>query len=124
MVLHPFLEAWAERGAGPELLDEASEAVSAAVGVRVGTGRTLGWLARLDSELRTLRAAALSVLLRDEADRRFDAEEFRNPLAAQWLRAVWARGAPETAERMAPALCGRPLELDSLGRSLVAALGA
>ena len=39
-----------DRGAG---LDEASEALSAAIGVRVGAGRTLGWMARLDPELRT-----------------------------------------------------------------------
>jgi hypothetical protein len=122
--LHPFLVGWMERGVSGAGLDEASEAVSAAIGVRVGRGRTLGWMARLDPELRTLRAAALSVLLRDEADRRFDAEEFRNPLAAQWLRAVWARGAPESAERMAPALCGRSLEAEPLARRLVAVLGA
>jgi hypothetical protein len=122
--LHPFVEAWAERGASMGGVDEASEAVSAAIGVRVGAGRTLGWLARLDPELRMLRAASLSVLLRDEADRRFDAEEFRNPLAAQWLRAVWARGAPESAERMAPALCGRALEVEPLTRRLVGVLGA
>ena len=122
--LHPFLEAWSERGATTAGLDEASDAVSAAMGVRVGAGRTLGWLARLDPELRSLRAAALALLLRDEADRRFDAEEFRNPLAAQWLRAVWARGAPETAERMALALGGRALDLEPLARSLVGVLGA
>ena len=122
--LHPFLLGWMERGVSSAGLDEASEALSAAIGVRVGRGRTLGWMSRLDPELRTLRSAALSVLLRDEADRRFDAEEFRNPLAAQWLRAIWARGAPESAERMAPALCGRPLEAEPLARSLVAVLGA
>ena len=111
---------------GPTLqrLDEAADALSAGLHVRVGRGRTLAWMADLDVTGRQLRAAALASCLWAEADRRFDADEFRNPSAARWLVALWSRGAPEAPEQMAPALCAIPLGLERLAADLVSVLGA
>jgi hypothetical protein len=122
--LHPFAQVLVESGPSPRLLQDAAQALLEALGVRVGTGSTLSWLQRLGPSLEPLRAAALATCIRDEADVRFDAEEFRNPTAARWLASLWARGAPESAERMAPALCGRPLSLEPLARDLISVLGA
>jgi hypothetical protein len=122
--LHPFARALAESGPTPGLLQDAAQALLEALGVRVGTGSTLSWLQRLGPSLEPLRAAALATCIREEADVRFDAEEFRNPTAARWLASLWARGAPESAERMAPALCGRPLAFEPLARDLISVLGA
>ena len=122
--LHPFVRAFFQSGPTPGLLQDASQALLEALGVRVGTGSTLAWLRGLGPSLETLRAAALATCIRDEADLRFDAEEFRNPTAARWLASLWARGAPESAERMAPALCGRPLGFEPLARDLISVLGA
>jgi hypothetical protein len=90
----------------------------------VGAGRVLGMVADLDVTRRRLRAAALASCLWAEADRRFDADEFRNPVAARWLVALWSRGAPEAPEHMSPALCGSPLGLERLAAELVSVLGA
>ena len=105
-------------------LGEAAEAVSAALHVRVGPGRTLARVADLDLTRRQLRAAALASCLWAEADRRFDADDLRNPVAARWLVAIWSQGAPEVPERMAPALCASPLGLERVGAELISVLGA
>jgi hypothetical protein len=112
--------------AGPTLrrLGEASDALSAALHVRVGRGRTLARVAELDLSHQRLRAAALASCLWAEADRRFDADEFRNPVAARWLVAIWSQGAPEMPEQMATALCATRLDLERIGAELVAVLGA
>ncbi|HVP59348.1 MAG TPA: hypothetical protein VMT11_02195 [Myxococcaceae bacterium] len=122
--LDPHRRAMASSGPTLQRLAEAAEAVSAALRVRVGRGRALGMVADLDVTRRQLRAAALASCLWAEADRRFDADEFRNPVAARWLVAIWSRGAPEAPEQMAPALCATPLGLERLGAELVAVLGA
>jgi len=111
---------------GPTLarIGEAAEAVSTALHVQVGRGRALGMISGLDVAQRQLRAAALASCVWAEADRRFDADEFRNPLAARWLVALWSRGAPEPPEQMTPALCASPLDLERLGAELVSVLGA
>ena len=70
------------------------------------------------------RSAALASCLWAEADRRFDADEFRNPLAARWLVAIWSQGAPEMPEQMATALCATRLGLERVGAELVGVLGA
>ncbi len=103
---------------------EAAEAISAALHVVVGPGRALGMASGLEVVPQQLRAAALASCLWAEADRRFDADEFRNPIAARWLVALWSRGAPEPPEQMVPALCGSQLGLERLGGELVAVLGA
>ena len=95
-----------------------------ALHVRVGRGRTLTRVADLDLTLPRLRAAALASCLWAEADRRFDAEDLRNPVAARWLVAIWRQGAPEVAEQMAPALCAAQLGLEGLRAELVGVLGA
>ena len=112
--------------AGPTLqrLGEASDTLSAALQVRVGRGRTLARVADLDLSQQRLRAAALASCLSAEADRRFDADEFRNPLAARWLVAIWSQGAPEMPEQMATALCATRLGLERVGAELVGVLGA
>lgn len=112
--------------AGPTLqrLGEAAAALSAALHVRVGRGRTLARVADLDLSQQRLRAAALASSLWAEADRRFDADEFRNPLAARWMVAIWSQGAPEMPEQMATALCATRLDLERVGAELVAVLGA
>jgi len=122
--LDPHRRTMAASGATLERLGDAAEAVAAALHVRVGRGRALGMVADLDVTRRRLRAAALASCLWAEADRRFDADEFRNPVAARWLVALWSRGAPEAPERMAPALCATPLGLERLGAELLAVLGA
>jgi len=122
--LEPHRRAMAASGPTLQRLGEAAEALSLALDVRVGRGRTLAMAADLDVTQRQLRAAALASCLRSEADRRFDADEFRNPSAARWLVALWSRGAPEAPEQMAPALCGSPLGLERLGAELVSVLGA
>ena len=58
------------------------------------------------------------------AELRFDAEEFRNPVAARWLVAIWSQGAPEMPEHMATALCATRLGLAGIGAELIAVLGA
>ncbi|RPH72795.1 MAG: hypothetical protein EHM78_01535 [Myxococcaceae bacterium] len=112
--------------AGPTLqrLGEASDTLSAVLQVRVGRGRTLARVADLDLSQQRLRAAALASCLWAEADRRFDADEFRNPLAARWLVAIWSQGAPEMPEQMATALCATRLGLERVGAELVGVLGA
>jgi hypothetical protein len=122
--LQPLLRQMAVAGPTLHRLGEAADAVASALHVRVGRGRVLGMVAGLDLTQRQLRAAALASYLWAEADRRFDADEFRNPLAARWLAALWSRGAPEPPEQMAPALCASPLGLEKLGGELVAVLGA
>ena len=122
--LQPHLRAMATTGLSPHRLGEAAEAISAALHVRVGRGRALGRLADLDLTRRELRASALASCLWAEADRRFDAENLRNPVAARWLVAIWSRGAPETPEQMATSLCASPLGLERVGAELVSVLGA
>jgi hypothetical protein len=122
--LQPHLRQMAASGPTLQRLGEAAEAVSAALHVRVGRGRVLGMAAGLDVTQRQLRAAALASCLWAEADRRFDADEFRNPIAGRWLAALWSRGAPEPPEQMAPALCASPLGLEKLAGELVSVLGA
>jgi len=122
--LAPHLTTLAGEGLTPRRLGEAADALSAALRTRVGRGRALAMAAALDVTRRTLRAAALSSCLWAEADRRFDADEFRNPVAARWLVALWSRGAPEPPEQMAPALSGSPLGLERLRTELVSVLGA
>ena len=122
--LAPHLATLAGEGLTPRRLGEAADALSAALRTRVGRGRALAMAAALDVTRRTLRAAALSSCLWAEADRRFDADEFRNPVAARWLVALWSRGAPEPPEQMAPALSGSPLGLERLRTELVSVLGA
>ena len=122
--LQPFLRVMAAAGPTQQRLGEAADAVSAALHVRVGRGRVLGMAAGLDVTQRQLRAAALASCLWAEADRRFDADELRNPIAARWLAALWSRGAPEPPEQMAPALCASPLGLEKLAGELVSVLGA
>jgi hypothetical protein len=122
--LHPHLREILIAGPTGLRLAEAAEAISAALHVVVGPGRALGMASGLEVVPQQLRAAALASCLWAEADRRFDADEFRNPSAARWLVALWSRGAPEPPEQMVPALCGSPLGLERLGGELVAVLGA
>jgi len=122
--LDPLLRGMVASGPTPERLGEAAEALSASLRLRVGRGRTLSLVAGLEASQTQLRAAALASCLWAEADRRFDADEFRNPSAARWLVALWSRGAPEPAEQMAQALCASPLGLERLASELVAVLGA
>jgi hypothetical protein len=122
--LQPHLRTMATAGPTLQRLGEAAEALSVALHVRVGRGRTLAWVANLDVTQRDLRAAALACCLWAEADRRFDAEDFRNPVAARWLVAIWSQGAPEVPEQMAPALCATQLDLDRVATELVGVLGA
>ena len=122
--LQPFLRAMATSGPTPQRLDEAAEALSAALHVRVGPGRTLARVAALELGQRHLRGAALASCLRAEADRRFDADELRNPVAARWLVAIWSQGAPEAPEQMALALCASQLGLERIAAELVDVLGA
>jgi hypothetical protein len=122
--LVPHLRILVDSGPTPARLTEAAEALATVLRVRVERGRALGLLMALDLTMDDLRGAALASCVWAEADRRFDADEFRNPSAGRWLAALWARGAPEAAEQMAPALCGRPLGLEGLGAELVAVLGA
>ena len=122
--LQPHLRAIATEGPTLQRLADAAEALSAALHVRVGRGRTLAQVADLDLSRRQLRAAALGSCLWAEADRRFDAEDLRNPVAARWLVAIWSQGAPEVPEQMASALCGSPLGLERVGAELVGVLGA
>lgn len=122
--LQPHLRTMASAGPTLQRLADAAEALSAALHVRVGRGRTLARAADLESTQRRLRAAALASCLWAEADRRFDADELRNPVAARWLVAIWNQGAPETPEQMAPALCAAQLGLERLATELVGVLGA
>jgi hypothetical protein len=122
--LDPHLRTMVASGPTAGRLGEAAEALSVALHVRVGRGRALSMVAGLDPSQRELRAAALASCLWAEADRRFDADEFRNPSAARWLVALWSRGAPESAEQMAQALCASTLGLDLLASELVVVLGA
>jgi hypothetical protein len=122
--LQPHLRTMATEGPTLQRLGEAAEALSAVLRVRVGRGETLARVADLDLSRRQLRAAALASCIWTEADRRFDADDLRNPVAARWLVAIWSQGAPEVAERMAPALCGAQLGLERVGAELVAVLGA
>ena len=122
--LQPHLRTMATEGLTLQRLGEAAESLSAALHVRVGRGRTLTRVADLDLTLPRLRAAALASCLWAEADRRFDAEDLRNPVAARWLVAIWSQGAPEVAEQMAPALCAAQLGLEGLRAELVGVLGA
>jgi hypothetical protein len=112
--------------AGPTLQRRAvaAEALSVALHVRVGRGRALARMAGFDLTRRQLRGAALASCLWAEADRRFDADELRNPVAARWLVAIWSQGAPEAPEQMAQALCASPLGLERVGAELVSVLGA
>jgi hypothetical protein len=122
--LAPFARTMLDSGPTPGLLREAAQALGGVLQVRAGVGSTLAWLQRVGPHRDPLRASALAACIRDQAEVRFDAEDFRNPTAARWLASLWARGAPETAERMAPALSGQPLTLEPVARSLVAVLGA
>jgi len=122
--LQPHLRAMAVSGLTPQRLGEAAEAVSSALHVRVGRGLTLARVANLDLGQRQLRAAALGSCLWAEADRRFDADELRNPIAARWLVAIWSQGAPEMPEQMATSLCASQLGLERVGAELVSVLGA
>ncbi|HET9155079.1 MAG TPA: hypothetical protein VFN91_00350 [Myxococcaceae bacterium] len=122
--LQPHLRRMATEGPTLQRLGDAAEALSAALLVRVGRGRTLAQVADLDLTRRELRAAALASCIWAEADRRFDADDLRNPVAARWLVAIWSQGAPEVPEQMAPALCAAPLGLERVGAELVAVLGA
>lgn len=122
--LQPHLRAMATDGVTPQRLGAAAEAISLALHVRAGRGRTLARLADLDPTRRELRASALASCLWAEADRRFDAENLRNPVAARWLVAIWSQGAPETPEQMATSLCASPLGLERVGAELVSVLGA
>src|SRR5262249_52470184 len=96
--LQPHLRAMATDGPTVQRLGEAAEALSVALHVRVGRGRTLAHVANLDLTRRQLRAAALASCIWAEADRRFDAVDLRNPVAARWLVAIWSQGAPELPE--------------------------
>ena len=122
--LQPHLRTLTTAGPTLQRLGEVAEALSAALHVRVGRGRALGYVAGLDLTRRHLRGAALASCLWAEADRRFDADELRNPIAARWLVAIWSQGAPETPEQMAQALCASALGLERVGSELVGVLGA
>lgn len=122
--LQPHLRTMATEGLTLQRLGEAAEALSASLQVRVGRGRTLARVADLDLTRRQLRAAGLASCLWAEADRRFDADDLRNPAAARWLVAIWSQGAPELAEQMAPALCASQLGVERIGAELLAVLGA
>jgi hypothetical protein len=122
--VQPHLRTMATEGPTLQRLGEAAEAISTALQVRVGRGRALARVADLDLTRRQLRAAALASCIWAEADRRFDADDLRNPVAARWLVAIWSQGAPEVAERMAPALCGAQLGLERIAAELVRVLGA
>jgi hypothetical protein len=122
--LQPHLRAMAVSGLTPQRLGEAAEAVSSALHVRVGRGLTLARVANLDLGQKQLRAAALGSCLWAEADRRFDADDLRNPIAARWLVAIWSQGAPEVPEQMATSLCASQLGLERVGVELVSVLGA
>lgn len=108
---------------GPSLsrLGTLAIAVSEALFLRVSEGAGLAALASSASE--ALRAAALAECLQAQADERFDAEDFRNPSAADWLASVWARGAELDATALAQELSGQ-LSLSAVGRRLLAVLGA
>jgi hypothetical protein len=122
--LQPHLRAMATAGLTPQRLGEAAEAISVALHVRVGRGRALAHAAHLDLTRRQLRASALASCLWAEADRRFDADDLRNPVAARWLVAIWSQGAPETPEQMATSLSASPLGVERVGAELVSVLGA
>ena len=122
--LAPHLRVLADWGPTPARLDEAAEALSAALHVRVHRGRALALATATEPAMDALRGAALASVLWAEADRRFDADEFRNPSAGAWLAALWARGAPEAAEQVAPAVSGHPLGLEGLASELIGVLGA
>jgi hypothetical protein len=62
--------------------------------------------------------------LRQAADARFDAEDFRNPAAARWLAAVWGRGTELDADALAKHVSGAPLSLAAVGQRLLAVLAA
>jgi hypothetical protein len=122
--LQPHLRAMATAGLTPQRLGEAAEAISLALHVRVGRGRALAHVAHRDLTRRQLRASALASCLWAEADRRFDADDLRNPVAARWLVAIWSQGAPETPEQMATSLSASPLGVERVGAELVSVLGA
>ena len=121
--LQPHLRTMATAGLTLQRLGEAAEAVSAALHVRVGPGRTLARVADLDLTRRQLRAAALASCLWAEADRRFDADDLRNPVAARWLVAIGARAHRRCRSGGAGAL-RLPLGLERVGAELIGVLGA
>jgi hypothetical protein len=121
--LDPHRRTMASSGPTLQRLGEAAEAVTTALHVRAGRGRTLGMVADLDVTRRRLRAAALASCLWAEADRRFDADEFRNPIAARWLVALWSRGRRGPGADGAGAL-REPARARAPQAELVAVLGA
>jgi hypothetical protein len=112
--------------AGPSLsgVEAVAGAVSEAVFLRIQPGAVLSALVGWPAEPDALRAAALAERMQQQADERFDADDFRNPAAARWLAGLWARGTDSDADALAMELSGAPLSLADLSQRLVAVLGA
>jgi hypothetical protein len=112
-------------GVGPSQagVRTVANAVSEALFLQVPEGTALPALEGWPGEAEALRAAALAEAIKVQADERFDAEDFRNPSAARWLSALWARGADVDADALAEELGGK-LSLGTVGRRLQAVLGA
>ncbi len=117
----PGLQAAGPSGAALQALAAAS---TEALFLRVPAGALVPGLFAGPSPAEQLRACALAECLKQAADTRFDAEDFRNPTAARWLASVWARGAELDAEALAQDVSGAPLSLAAVGRRLLAVLGA
>ncbi len=122
--LRPLAAGLAASGPTEAGLQALAAATSEALLLHVPCGALLPGLEEGLAEADGLRAAALAECLRYQAEQRFDAEDFRNPAAARWLAAVWARGAELDAEALAKEVGGAPLALAPVGHRLVAVLGA
>jgi hypothetical protein len=120
----PVVRALADTGLTAASLAQLAAAASEALFVAVSPGLLLPALACWPTEADGLRAAALAVLVEQQADERFDAEDFRNPAAATWLSQLFARGTELDAAALAVELSGAPLSLSQVSRQLVAVLGA
>ncbi len=117
----PGLQAAGPSGAAVQAL---AAACTEALFLPVPAGALVPGLLAGPSPAEQLRACALAECLKQAADTRFDAEDFRNPAAARWLASVWGRGTELDAEALAQDVSGAPLSLAAVGRRLLAVLGA
>ncbi len=120
----PLVHAIQEAGPSAAGLRALAIALTEALSVHVSEGALLPALVGWPAEADALRGAALAECLSQQADERFDAEDFRNPDAARWLASVWARGAELDASALAKEVSGQPLALSNVARRLLAVLGA
>jgi hypothetical protein len=114
------------QAAGPSsaALRTLAAAATEALFLRVPEGALVPGLWAGPSQPVQLRAGALAECLRQAADARFDAEDFRNPTAARWLAALWGRGTELDADALAKHVSGAPLSLAAVGQRLLAVLAA